>query len=65
MLVAKIRKAIVAGIGAMATGLVASAVQQGNLSIGWAAVGSALGLGIASALAVWKIQNKKVEPGRI
>jgi hypothetical protein len=54
---ARIRKAIVAGLLAAAGALV-TAVSNGT-ALSWPVVGAAVGVGVAAALAVWRVPNAK------
>jgi hypothetical protein len=57
----KIRKAVMAFVGAFVAGLLSAAAQRGGYP-GWPEVGVALGLGFVAALAVWKVPNAGPRP---
>lgn len=61
-MLARIRKAIAAGIGAALTGLITAAIQKGSAAIDWPEVLAALGLGLAAGLATWKVRNQPTPP---
>ena len=52
----RVRKALVAGVGAALTALITAAVQHGGIPDA-AAIGSAVALGVAAAWAVWRVPN--------
>jgi hypothetical protein len=60
----RVRKALLAGVGAALTGLITAAVQKGAAP-GWGEVGAAVGLGIAAALAVWRVPNGPTPPAGV
>lgn len=60
-MIARIRKALLAGFGASATGLIAAATQKGGMP-GWPEIGACVGLGVAAALAVWGVPNGPTPP---
>lgn len=51
----KIRKALVAAVGALVSGLIAG-FTDGQLT--WAEVGTAVGLGIAAGWATYRVRNE-------
>ena len=57
----RVRKAVLAGLGATVTALVTAYVQSGRMP-GWPEVGTAVGLGVASGLAVWRVENADPKP---
>jgi hypothetical protein len=61
---ARIRKALLAGLGAALTGLITATVQKGAAP-GWGEVWAALGLGIAAALAVYRVPNAPTPPAGV
>ena len=57
----KVRKALVAAVGAFIAAEVAAAVKTGGWP-GWAETGTAAGLGVAAGLAVWRVPNATDAP---
>jgi hypothetical protein len=60
----KIRKAVMAFVGAFVAGLLSAAAQRGGYP-GWPEVGVALGLGFVAALAVWGVKNEPKAPAGV
>jgi hypothetical protein len=56
-MLARVRKAIAAGVGAALTGLFTAAIQAGKTP-GWPEVGAALLLGVGAGWATWRIPNR-------
>jgi len=56
MTLARVRKALLAGLGATASALAAAIVQKGGLP-GWPEVGVAIGAGVTAGWAVWQVKN--------
>jgi len=61
-MLARVRKALVAGLGAFASGLIAAGVQKGSVQLGWPEVLAAAGLGVAAGLATWRVPNSPRPP---
>ena len=61
-MLARIRKALVAGLAAGVTALVAAAVQNGSITLGPAQLSVALGAAITAAIATWATPNARPKP---
>ena len=59
---ARIRKALVAGLAAGITALVAAAVQNGSITLGAAQLSVALGAAITAAIATYGVPNAGPKP---
>ncbi len=62
-MLSRIRKAIVAGISAAVSALLAAAIQKGDPRLGWPETLAALALGVAAGVATWRIPNAKTPAG--
>lgn len=54
----KVRKALVAAVGAFISAEATAAITAGGWP-GWAETGAAVGLGVAAGFAVWRVPNAK------
>jgi hypothetical protein len=57
----RVRKALLAGVGAALTGLITAAEQSGKMP-GVPELGAAVALGIVAAWAVWRVPNAPTPP---
>lgn len=61
-MLARARKALVAGVAAGITALVSAAVQNGSITLGGAQLSVAIGAAVAAAIATWSVPNAGPKP---
>lgn len=62
-MLARIRKALLAGLGATVAALLGAWVQSGRAP-SWPEIGTAVGAGVAFGWGVWRVPNAPAEPPR-